>query len=71
MLPFLLATAALGLVLTALTHAELRRRATTEPTPFKVPSGPKIFIWMLIASILVLLGIGVVGWTFDFFRGAL
>jgi predicted small integral membrane protein len=75
LLAFFLAMAGLGLVLTALTHAELRRRertepkAGTEPKWFNVPTGLHLFIWMLVAAIVVLTFIGIVGWAFDFFRG--
>src|SRR5262249_29567633 len=73
MLTFLLAMAAVGLVLTALTHAELRRPASSEvkgstPKRSNVPTGLRLFIWFLVTAIVILLLIGVVGWIVDFFR---
>jgi hypothetical protein len=73
MLTFLLAMAAVGLVLTALVHAELRRPGSSEPkdsTPKRsnVPVGLRLFTWLLVTAIVVLLLIGVVGWIVDFFR---
>jgi len=73
MLTFLLAMAAVGLVLTALTHAELRRPTSSEPkgsTPKRsnVPTGLRLFIWFIVTAIVILLLIGVVGWIVDFFR---
>jgi hypothetical protein len=48
-----------------LTYAELRRRATTDGKPMNGPSGLKAFMWMLIVSIIVLLGIAIVGWIIE------
>ena len=64
-LALILAVAAIGLVLTALTHAELRRPAGTEPKWSHVPTGLNVIIWLLITSIVVLSLIGVVGWIAD------
>jgi hypothetical protein len=49
----------------------IRRRATTDHKPMNGPSGLKTLIWMLIVSVVVLLGIATVGWIIDFFHGAL
>jgi hypothetical protein len=49
----------------------IRRRATTDHKPMNGPSGLRTLIWMLIVSVVVLLGIATVGWIIDFFHGAL
>jgi heme/copper-type cytochrome/quinol oxidase subunit 2 len=67
-LPFTLAMAAVGLVMTALTHAELRRPAGTEAKQANVPTGLRLLIWMLVTSIIALTLIGIVGWIADFFQ---
>jgi hypothetical protein len=65
MLSFLLAIAAVGLVLTALTHAELRRRVSIEPKwSASVPTGVRLVIFLLVTSIVVLT-LAVVGWIAD------
>ena len=64
-LAFILAVAAIGLVLTALTHAELRRPAGAEPKWSNLPTGLNVIIWLLATSIVVLFLIGVVGWITD------
>jgi heme/copper-type cytochrome/quinol oxidase subunit 2 len=68
MLAFMLAMAAVGLVMTALTHAELRRSASTETKRSNVPTGVQLLVWMLIAAIITLTLIGIVGWIADFFQ---
>jgi hypothetical protein len=67
-LPFTLAMAAVGLVMTALTHAELRRPAGTEAKRANVSTGLSLIIWMLVTSIIALALIGIVGWIADFFQ---
>jgi hypothetical protein len=68
LLTFILAIAAIGLVMTALTHAELRRPVRTEPKWTDVASGLNFFIWLLVIAILALLFIGIVGWITDTFK---
>jgi hypothetical protein len=67
-LAFMLAMAAVGLVMTALTHAELRQAAGTEAKRVSIPTGLGFFIWMLIAAIISLTLIGIVGSIADFFQ---
>jgi hypothetical protein len=74
MLTFILAIAAIGLVMTALTHAELRRPASTEPNASterkaaNVLTGLHAIVLMLVAAIVVLLLIGIAGWIADLFQ---
>jgi uncharacterized protein involved in cysteine biosynthesis len=69
LLTLILAIAAIGLVMTALTHAELRRRPVrTEPKWADVPSGLNIFIRLLVIAIVTLFFIGVVGWIGEAFK---
>ena len=73
-LPFILVMAAVGLVMTALTHAELRRPASTEPNASterkaaNVLTGLYAIVLMLVAAIVVLLLIGIAGWIADLFQ---
>jgi hypothetical protein len=59
MLTFILAIAALGLVMTALTYAELRQAASPKPKGRDAPIGLHAFIWVTVASMIVLLLAGI------------
>jgi hypothetical protein len=58
MLTFILAIAACVLVMTALTYAELRQPAG--PKWSDAPIGLRAFVWVTIASVVLLLLVGVV-----------
>jgi hypothetical protein len=64
-LAFILAVAAIGLVMTALTHAELRRPVSGDPKWSNIPTGVHVVVWLLVTAIIALFLIGVVGWIAD------
>ena len=69
MLTFMLVIAAMGLVMTALTHAELRRPVNIEPkSASNVPTGVQLFIWLLVTAIVALTLLGIVGWIVEVFK---
>ena len=59
MLTFILAIAAFGLVMTALTYAELRQSVGLKPKWADAPIGVRLFIWVTVSSIVVLLLVGI------------
>ena len=59
MLTFILIIAAFGLVMTALTYAELRQPAGLKPRWVDAPIGLRLFVWVTVASIVVLLLVGI------------
>ena len=59
MLTFILAAAALGLVMTALTYAELQQPVGPKPHWRDIPIGLRAFIWAAVTSMVVLLLAGV------------
>ena len=69
MLTFMLVIAAMGLIMTALTHAELRRPVNIEPkSASNVPTGVQFFIWLLVTAIVALTLFGIVGWIVEVFK---
>lgn len=60
MLTFVLAIAALGLVMTALTHAELRQPLGPKPKWSDAPIGLRAFICVTVTLIVVLIFVGIV-----------
>jgi len=70
-LAFILAVAAMGLVLTALTHVGLRRPPNAPAKRSNVPTGLHLVLWLLITSMAILLLIGIAGWVADIFAGTL
>ena len=65
MLTFVLAVAALALVMTALTHAELRQPAGAKLKWSETPVGLRVFICVLVTSMVGLLLAGLLSWASD------
>jgi hypothetical protein len=59
-LTLILAIAAFGLAMTVLTCAELRQPAGLKSKWSDAPIGLRAFVWVTVASIVVLLFVGVV-----------
>ena len=60
MLTLMLAIAAFGLAMAVLTCAELRQPAGLKPKWSDAPIGLRALVWVTVASIVVLLLVGVV-----------